>query len=173
LQNHDAVCTHINLLGSTVCHELVCALIFNSMQGQDTVPGSLYRRWSNLCCSVTASHDLHFLHGLMSKEEGGQAWLLLTRARQSTWFFVQQVVRARGHLPVPEAGLQHPGSVARLQEDRSSLMPVLTLDLVLPPDAAAVLGKPLLRPVWESCTATVGLRMLCVHTLRVKHVTAT
>ncbi len=48
-------------------------------QGQGKVPG----RWSELCCNVTASHDLHFLHGLMSKEEGEQAWLLLTRARQS------------------------------------------------------------------------------------------
>ena len=109
----------------------------------------------------------------MSKEKGGQARLLLLRARQSTWLFVQQVVRARGHLPVPEAGLQHPGSVARLQEDRSSLMPVLTLDLVLPPDAPAVLGYPLLRPVWESCTATAMLRMLCPHTFSLKHLTGT
>jgi len=95
------------------------------------------------------------------------------KARQSTRFLVQQVIRAGGHLPVPEAGFQHPGSVARLQEDRSSLMPVLTLDLVLPPDAAAVLGYPLLRPVWESCKAIATLRMLCVHTLRLKHLTAT
>ncbi len=104
----------------------------------------------------------------MSAEQGGQAQLLLTGARQTTWLLVGKVVRARGHLPVPEAGLQHPGSVARLQEDRSPLVPVLALDLVLPPDAAAVLGYPLLRPVWESCTTTVVLRMLCTHTLRVE-----
>ncbi|KAA6428534.1 MAG: hypothetical protein FRX49_01410 [Trebouxia sp. A1-2] len=77
-------------------------------------------------------------------------------------FLLQQVVRARGHLPVPEAGLQHPGSVARLQEDRSSLMPVLTLDLVLPPDAPAVLGYPLLRPglrKMPKCTIGRGLQL--------------
>ena len=101
----------------------------------------------------------------MSQERRGQAWLLLTGARQTTWFLVEQVVRARGHLPVPEAGLQHPGSVARLQEDRRPLVPVLTLDLVLPPDAAAVFGHPLLRPVWESCKTIVMLRMPCAHTL--------
>ena len=84
---------------------------------------------------------------------------LAHKARQSTRLFVQQVVRAGGHLPVPEAGLQHPGSVARLQEDRRSLMPVLALDLILPPDAAAVLGYPLLRPVWESCRTIAILRM--------------
>jgi len=133
-------------------------------QGQGKVPG----RWSELCCNVTASHDLHFLHGLMSKEEGEQAWLLLTRARQSPGSLCRKVVRAGGHLPVPEAGLQHPGSVARLQEDRRPLVPVLTLDLVLPPDAAAVLGYPLLRPVWESCTATVVLKLPCAHTLRMQ-----
>ena len=40
------------------------------------------------------------------------AWLLFTWARLHTRFFVGKVVRARGHLPVPEAGLEHPGSVA-------------------------------------------------------------
>ena len=62
-----------------------------------------------------------------------------------------QVVRARGHLPLPVAGFQHPGLVFGLLEGGRLRVPVLTLHLVSLPDAPAVFLHPLKLPMRICC----------------------